>query len=199
MVPRHTPGPGDGTGPPAAAPWDADLSLLDQLLGQAPLGMALVDAELRCVWLNDALERSGGIPRAERIGKRLSEVLPGLPTDTIEARMRSVLETGKPLIDHEYRGRTASDPDHDHAYSTSFFRVDDTRGHPIGVCYVVVDVTDRWRARQRMNLLNEAGMRIGTSLDVARTAQELADVAVPGLADFAAVDLRDPVLRGVEP
>lgn len=187
--------PGDPSRPDDLPDW----SMLDHLLGQAPLGMALVDAELRCLWLNDALERAGGIPRAERIGRRLSDVLPGLPVRIIEEHMRLVLETGKPLIDHEYRGRTAADPEHEHAYSTSFFRVDQADGQPLGVCYVVTDVSERWRARQRMSLLSEAGIRIGTTLDVARTAQELADVAVPGLADFAAVDLREPVLRGVEP
>ena len=48
-------------------------------------------------------------------------------------------------------------------------------------------------ARQRLLLLNEAGARIGTTLDVTRTAQELADVAVPRLADFVTVDLLDAV------
>ncbi|WP_256965632.1 ATP-binding SpoIIE family protein phosphatase, partial [Streptomyces griseiscabiei] len=41
--------------------------------------------------------------------------------------------------------------------------------------------------------------RIGSTLDVMRTAQELADLAVPRLADFVSVDLLDSVLRGREP
>ncbi|MEV4558102.1 SpoIIE family protein phosphatase [Kitasatospora sp. NPDC049285] len=54
-------------------------------------------------------------------------------------------------------------------------------------------------ARERLRLLYEAGMRIGSTLDVARTAEELAQVAVPGFADVVTVELRDPVLRGEEP
>ncbi|MEU9167398.1 SpoIIE family protein phosphatase [Streptomyces sp. NPDC048420] len=54
-------------------------------------------------------------------------------------------------------------------------------------------------ARRRLELLHEAGGRIGTTLDVARTAEELAEVAVPRFADFAAVDLPDLVLHGEEP
>ncbi|WP_436774571.1 SpoIIE family protein phosphatase [Yinghuangia sp. YIM S09857] len=197
-TPNARPDGRDADGPwrlPAGWDW----ALVDHLLGRAPLGMALMDTDLRCVWLNDALERGGGIPRAKRLGRKLADILPDLPAATIEANMRRVLATGESLIDVEYRGRTAADPEHEHAYSTSFFRVDDPNGEPLGICYAVVDVTDRWRARRRMALLSEAGMRIGTTLDVARTAQELADVAVPGLADFAAVDLREPVLRGIEP
>ncbi|MFH8935209.1 SpoIIE family protein phosphatase [Streptomyces griseosporeus] len=51
----------------------------------------------------------------------------------------------------------------------------------------------------QLKLLYEAGTRIGTTLDVERTAQELADVAVPRFADVVAVDLLDSVVRGDEP
>jgi GAF domain-containing protein/anti-sigma regulatory factor (Ser/Thr protein kinase) len=54
-------------------------------------------------------------------------------------------------------------------------------------------------ARQRLELLYDASVRIGTVLDVTRTAEELTEVAVPRFADFAAVDLPDPVLLGEEP
>ncbi len=53
-------------------------------------------------------------------------------------------------------------------------------------------------ARRRLELLSEASTRIGTSLDVARTAQELAEMAVPRLADFVTIDLPEAVLRGEE-
>ena len=54
-------------------------------------------------------------------------------------------------------------------------------------------------AQERLKLLYDAGLEIGTTLDVTRTSQELTDFAVPRLADFVSVDLADPVLRGEEP
>ncbi|MGW3633483.1 ATP-binding SpoIIE family protein phosphatase [Streptomyces sp. NPDC005122] len=54
-------------------------------------------------------------------------------------------------------------------------------------------------ARERLRLLSEASTRVGGTLDVARTAEELAEVAVRRFADQAAVDLFDPVLKGEEP
>ncbi|WP_436847843.1 SpoIIE family protein phosphatase [Streptomyces coeruleorubidus] len=54
-------------------------------------------------------------------------------------------------------------------------------------------------ARRRLEFLHDAGARIGTTLDVTRTAEELAEVTVPRFADFTAVDLPDVVLRGEEP
>ncbi|MEU8946116.1 SpoIIE family protein phosphatase [Streptomyces sp. NPDC048489] len=54
-------------------------------------------------------------------------------------------------------------------------------------------------ARERLTLLSEASTRVGGTLDVARTAEELAEVAVRRFADQAAVDLFGPVLKGEEP
>ncbi|MGW0971596.1 SpoIIE family protein phosphatase [Streptomyces sp. NPDC002516] len=51
----------------------------------------------------------------------------------------------------------------------------------------------------RLRLLYEASTRIGTTLDVTRTAEELTEVAVPRFADFATVELVEPVLQGGEP
>lgn len=54
------------------------------------------------------------------------------------------------------------------------------------------------QTRRRLQLLSEGGVRIGTTLDIARTAAELADVAVPQLADFVTVDLLQSVLSWEE-
>ncbi|TXS32348.1 GAF domain-containing protein [Streptomyces sp. ms191] len=51
----------------------------------------------------------------------------------------------------------------------------------------------------RLRLLYEASTRIGTTLDMQRTAEELTEVAVPRFADFATVELVEPVLQGGEP
>lgn len=54
-------------------------------------------------------------------------------------------------------------------------------------------------AREQLALINEASTRIGSTLDLQRTAEELIEVVVPRFADFATVDLLDAVLRGDEP
>ncbi|RKE22189.1 SpoIIE family protein phosphatase/ATP-binding protein [Streptomyces sp. TLI_171] len=62
------------------------------------------------------------------------------------------------------------------------------------------DLTSRIAdAGQRRRLLYEAGMRIGQSLDITRTCEDLAAVAVEGFADRVFVDLVDSVSRGEEP
>ncbi|MCO6008109.1 SpoIIE family protein phosphatase [Actinoallomurus purpureus] len=53
---------------------------------------------------------------------------------------------------------------------------------------------DRWLQR-RLIMINEAGTRIGTTLDTTRTAQELADVGADHLADLVTVDLLSSALQ----
>ncbi len=179
--------------------WDMSRGILERMVSRSPVGMAIVDTDLRYMWSNGALAQLAGIPPHERLGKRLVDVQPGLDADKYEAQMRRVLQTGESIIAYEHAGRIRAAPHRETAYSLSFMRVEDDEGHPIGVFYTVVDITERHRGRQWLALLDQASRRMGRSLDVTRTAQELADVAVPGLADFVSVDLLDSVLRGMEP
>ncbi|MCX4626656.1 SpoIIE family protein phosphatase [Streptomyces sp. NBC_01443] len=79
-------------------------------------------------------------------------------------------------------------------------------GHPSGSVMTLRDTTELAAlsgraevARERLQLLYDAGVRIGTTLDVVRTAEELSEVAVPRFADFVTVELLEPVLKGEEP
>jgi PAS domain S-box-containing protein len=179
--------------------WDMSRGVLERMVSRSPVGIAIVDTDLRFVWSNAALARFGGGPPHERLGKRLADVQPGLDADLHEAEMRRVLETGTPVVGYEQVGWVRSAPHRETAHELSFTRLEDDQGQPIGVYYTVVDITERHRARQRLALLDKAGQRMGRTLDVMRAAQELADVAVPGLADFVTVDLLESVLSGMEP
>ncbi|MEU1409756.1 SpoIIE family protein phosphatase [Streptomyces sp. NPDC005728] len=85
-------------------------------------------------------------------------------------------------------------------------RPTDSHGGPSGAVATVRDTTElralaghAEHARERLRLLYDAGWHVGTTLDVARTARELAEVAVPRFADIVTVDLLEPVLHGEEP
>ncbi|PNG22659.1 SpoIIE family protein phosphatase [Streptomyces cahuitamycinicus] len=182
------------------------VALSSQLVTQAPIGLSVLDTELRYVAVNGALASMHGVPEADHMGRHFREILPGAPFLTAENQMREVLETGLPLVDEQVVGRTRADPDHDHAWAVSLYRLEDPSGHVLGIANVVVDVTDRYeaarqadRAQQRLRLMADGSSRIGTTLEVGRTAEELADVLVPDLADMVAVDILDSVLRTGRP
>ncbi|MFE7975484.1 SpoIIE family protein phosphatase [Streptomyces shenzhenensis] len=182
---------------------EQDVALSERMVKQSPIGLAVLDTELRYVSVNAALVRMDGVPAEELIGRTPSEALPLLDFETVEGAARRVLETGCPLVDRATVGRTPADPDEDHAWSLSLYRLEDAMGRVLGVAASIVDITEQYRAgveaeaaRRRLALVADASARIGTTLDLDRTARELADVAVPELADIAAVDLLDAVVEG---
>jgi hypothetical protein len=70
-------------------------------------------------------------------------------------------------------------------------------GQVLGELGCFRDITGEARSLQRAHaLLERAGHQIGTTLDIHRTASELADLAVPELADRITIDLLDQVLQG---
>ncbi|MER6070055.1 SpoIIE family protein phosphatase [Streptomyces sp. NPDC001817] len=181
---------------------ERDAALAMRLVSQSPVGLAILDPDLRYLAVNPALERITGQSAADRLGRPVGEVLTYLDTDP-EARLRRVLETGESVVDRDIVCRPPADPDHEHAWSVSYYRLEDSGGRVLGLAYSVIDVTERHRAaleaaqaRQRLALIARASASVGTTLDLETTARELADIVVPVLADVAAVDLLESALDG---
>ncbi|MEV5972724.1 SpoIIE family protein phosphatase [Streptomyces sp. NPDC051921] len=177
----------------------------DGLFSRSPVGIAVLDTQLRFLRVNPALEAMNGLSQAAHIGRRLVEVLPDVNAADMERAMRRALDEGTPVLDSRRTGRTPADPDHDHVWSGSYVRLEDTDGRPIGLAATLIDITAQQRAqleadagRRHLALVNEATLKIGTSLDLERTAQELADVAVPDLADAVTVDVLETLAAGGE-
>ncbi|MEU1406579.1 SpoIIE family protein phosphatase [Streptomyces sp. NPDC005728] len=200
---RRPPGNGHGgdwlvvtplTGRDAAAPDDP---LGRAGLIQSPCAVAVYDDALRLRRMNDAMAEVIGLPEERVRGLRLSEIGSKPESEELEQGLLQVLTTGRPLDLQTYL-RTGGEQ-RPHAWLARMAPVTDAEGRVQGVCLAAHDVTDIYRARQRLQLVNEASVRIGSTLDVTRTAQELADVCVPALADFVTIDLLDPQEYGGEP
>lgn len=182
--------------------WESRLALLQGLATQSPVGLAIYDTDLRLTWCNTAYEREIGQPLAAFRGKRADElyssgsfVTPGYP-QTLDGVMHQVIDTGEPVLDLNFRGQPPSDPGRDHLWSCAYYRLEDAHGHVFGVCEDAFDITDRYRVQERLALLVEAGRRIGTVLDVATTAEEIAGVAVPDFAATVRVDVTRATMTG---
>ncbi|MBD0710322.1 MULTISPECIES: SpoIIE family protein phosphatase [unclassified Streptomyces] len=179
-----------------------NLAAMESLFTQSPIGIALLDPDLRYLRVNDTLARMNGVSAARHVGRRLSEVAPGVNTDALEALMRQVLDSGKAVVDARRVGRTPADPGRDHVWSCSYAPlVDRAERRPLGIIASLVDITESQeahgeveRARHRFGLLAEAGARIGTTLDLAQTAEEVVTFLVPQLADSADVQMLESFL-----
>ncbi|WP_308434802.1 SpoIIE family protein phosphatase [Streptomyces fructofermentans] len=166
--------------------------LRESLLVRAPVGVSVRDRDLRCTWVNDTMESHDGIPRGRRLGRRFTDALPGAKPEALQAVMRQVVDSGTTRV-HQYRTWLTAGPLKDHTFAASFFCLQGADGRAVGVCTINVDVTEGRRVREQLAALGQAGARLGRTLDVMQTGQELADLAVALFADYAAVDLEQSV------
>ncbi|MFF4692338.1 SpoIIE family protein phosphatase [Streptomyces sp. NPDC001307] len=182
-------------------------AMLDGLDREAPVQLVVYDTDARVRWINTAIEKQFGIPLEDAAGRFVKDILPqgevlgeadGTAT-SVEEIVQRVARTGAPEIDVRYRSPTYLDPRHERVWSCSYFRLQDDDGRPIGVCEAGLDITDRYVARQRLALLSRASGSIGRTLDIRRTAQDLAELVVPEFADAVTVDIVEAVLNGQEP
>jgi PAS domain S-box-containing protein len=167
---------------------------LDALFGQAPVALAFLDPELRARRTNAAYRRMIGLPDEAIIGRRPSEFDGGVDVALGERILAGqVIGRGVPVIDRHLEQTLAGKR---RVLSWSACRVMEN-GQVLGVLCSLADVTGLATSlRQAHALLERAGHQIGTTLDIHRTAAELADLAVPGLADRVTIDLLDQVLQG---
>ncbi|MEU2156198.1 SpoIIE family protein phosphatase [Streptomyces sp. NPDC019396] len=173
-----------------------NLAFLDALFEACPIGLVMLDDELRYIHLNQALADMDGLSIEEHIGRRVDEVMVTSDGGAYERTLRTVASEQRPVVGALVGLRTAGYPDRDQVRSVSFFPLSGAVGTRSGLGGLMVDVTDREQAireasasRRRLGLLDRAAARIGTTLDLDVTAQELVDAAVPEFADASVVEI----------
>ncbi|GAA2397071.1 SpoIIE family protein phosphatase/ATP-binding protein [Streptomyces glaucosporus] len=162
----------------------------DAVLHAVREGVLIVGADGRLVLANDEARRLLDLP-PDAEGRSVTDL--GLPP-----RTGRLLSSGRAAVDEVHQvGDRMLAVNHEPT---------DRFGGPPGSVATFRDSTElrvlsesAEEARRRLKLLYDAGTGIGTTLDMVRTAEELAEAVVPRFADFVTVDLADAVLRGEEP
>ncbi|NUR91586.1 MAG: SpoIIE family protein phosphatase, partial [Nonomuraea sp.] len=180
-----------------ASHWEQSTALLGALLAQGRIGVIIQDLDLTIVRSNVTPELFDG--PSFPVGSRLDQVLPERNAEKAEAALREVIRSGVPLVGDEQRVWSFTHAGRQRSLSVSSIRLDDAQGRVIGVATFLIDATEEWKASRRQDLRHMASLTIGRVLDVVQTAQDLADILVPGFGDLAWVDLSEAVLRGDEP
>lgn len=183
---------------------ETDIAASEAVFGQSPLGFFFVGTDLTLLRVNESFAQAFGRPADWHRGRTPHDFLPRIEAERLTAALRQVLDSGKPVADLQLVGPVPGRHER-RRWSVSLYRLHSGSGRPIGVAAIATDVTGRRRAereaagvRRNLALLNEAGARIGNSLDLETTARELLDVAVPQFCDLASVDLYQGLLVGDE-
>ncbi|GAB7029670.1 SpoIIE family protein phosphatase [Streptomyces platensis] len=162
----------------------------DAVLHAVREGVLILDADGRVLLANDEARKLLGLP-ADAEGQRLACL-------GLDSRLTEVLTPGQAVSDEVL-------PVNERLLALNI-RTTDRQGGPPGSVATLRDSTDLLAlagkaevTQNRLRLLYEASVAIGTTLDVPRTAEELTQVAVRWFADYASVDLAEAVLSGGEP
>ncbi|MFG2644511.1 SpoIIE family protein phosphatase [Streptomyces sp. NPDC048370] len=183
---------------------ETDLAASQAIFGQSPFGFLLFGTDLTVQRANRRFATVFGGSADDHRGRTVHDYLSRPEADRMTAALQRVLETGESVTELQIVGAPPGSTDRRH-WSINLYRVHSGSGRAVGVAGLGIDVTRRHNAareaasaRRNLALLNEAGARIGNSLDLEATARELLDVAVPGFCDLASVDLYQGLLTGDE-
>ncbi len=120
-----------------AKPQEAELS---KFFAAAPVGLAVLDADLKYVHVNEALARIHGRPASAHRGKTVRQVVPTV-APAIEPILRRVLAMGAPSQRVEVTGELPSHPGEKRVLAISALPVSLNGSKGRGVGAVIVDVT----------------------------------------------------------
>ncbi len=174
-------------------------STLDALYATAPVGLGLVDRELRYLRINDHLAKTNGLAAQRHLGQRPGDVLPLIGKE-VEEHFRQVIDSGKPRLNVETRGETPAQPGVIRHWLTGYYPIFHGNG-TMGAGVVVQEITARKAAEQalldsqeRLQTLSRQTLRLQED-ERRALARELHDEAGQQLAalKFNLAALRRPL------
>lgn len=137
------------------------LAEIEAIYLAAPIGLAILDQDLRFVRINEQLAEINGISVADHLGRSVREIVPDL-ADTAEPRLRHILATGEPFLNFEIAGETAAYPGIRRTWLANWFPLRMNDDQIIGINIVVQEITDR---QQSEAALRESERRLSTLMN----------------------------------
>ncbi|MEZ4732739.1 MAG: PAS domain S-box protein [Caldilineaceae bacterium] len=135
------------------------LAELEAIYDTAPIGLCVLDRELRWVRINERLAEINGFPAAAHLGRSLRELLPDL-APSAEPILQTILESEQPLLNVELHGETPAQPGVERIWLEHWFPLHDQDGSVIGINVVAEEVTERRRQERHQQFLSELGMQL---------------------------------------
>jgi two-component system, sensor histidine kinase and response regulator len=130
------------------------LQEMDQLYRMAPVGLELLDRDLRILRVNEQLAAANELPLHELLGRTLWEILPELAPQ-LYAAIERVFASGEPILNLAFHGAVAADPTNERDWLVGYYPVKSAAGETLHVGGVVQDITELKRAEVELRLAKE--------------------------------------------
>jgi PAS domain S-box-containing protein len=117
---------------------------LQLIYDTAPIGLAFLSPDCRYLQINQRLTEICGISVEDHLGRSVRDCVPGL-ADAVEDIVRSIMDTGEPVIGVEVAGQRADQTD-ERFWTTYWHPLRSPSGEIIGVNVAAEEVTERKRA-----------------------------------------------------
>lgn len=126
----------------------------ERLYDDAPVGLCVMDADLRYLRVNRRFVELTGQPLSKYLGKTLAEVDPAVLAQT-RRLYRQLVATGLPIHDIEYLRDDRTRPGTERSWVAHWFPIKDAQGRVIAVNIAFVESTERKRAEAERDKLIE--------------------------------------------
>ncbi|MEU9008934.1 SpoIIE family protein phosphatase [Streptomyces sp. NPDC048479] len=140
-------------------------------------------------------------PGSDELARRLPEILPSMSVPESARIVSQILDLGYPVLEFSHHDRVPVTPDWGVPRRTErkarqrAAEEAAAAGQPVDTADLQQDL-EYAAVRERLEFLNEVSGRIGSSLDLARTIQEVSAAVVPRFTDVAGTYLREQVIAG---
>jgi PAS domain S-box-containing protein len=127
------------------------LSEIEAIYNNTPIGLALLDRDLRYIRINAALAEMNGVPAANHIGRLVWDIVPAM-REASEPEILHVLQTGD-LVRNEVSGESQKHPGVVRHWDKTFYPLRRPDGSILAIGVMVEDITERKRAEELQSLL----------------------------------------------
>ena len=150
------------------------LAELESLYQSAPLGLAMLDRDLKFVRVNDALAEINGVSASDHIGRFVFDLVPDLRVQA-EPLFQRIFATGEAVRDVEFHGETKRAPGIMRDWIEHAYPLQTTNGELVGLGLIIEEITDRKRVQSELASANVALRR---TLDLLFLSLRAAGVSV---------------------
>ena len=127
---------------------------LQQIYDTAPIGLACLSLDCRYLQINQRLTEICGISIEDHLGRSVRDCVPAL-ADAVEEIVRSIMETGEPVIGIEVAGQRAGQAE-ERSWMTYWHPLRSPGGEIVAVNVAAEEITERKRAEQEVRKAKDA-------------------------------------------